>query len=326
MSDQKSLLKKLKQHGKAPRQPSQNRLRQSVDALAISQNRDLLQDELALSVSSFGTSEDSSDDVMGQRLQMRQTAPAIVSSFDSADSFVIPLDTTDARLWKVMTNEMVGGKALGLAQMIAHTRLQNGQVTVPRAAVITVVAYDLLMKQEGLYNRLESLLQTDTVDETELKAIRNQIVDSKLPESVERQISNFVASFSPTVHFAVRSSSTAEDSGAASFAGQYETLLNVDRAQVVRAVKQCYASMFEARIFSYRKNLGFSSIEKLSMAVVVQHQIDSVSAGVAFSLDPVSGDESVVVVESVHGQGEGLVGGTVSKQLHECFISLRILF
>lgn len=97
------------------------------------------------------------------------------------------------------------------------------------------------------------------------------------------------------------------------------------------AVKQCYASMWETRLFEYRKNVGFKSVDALAMAVVVQQQvektqtkersffdslkkkkIDSEAAGVAFSMNPVNGNPTEVMVESCWGQGEGLVGGTIT--------------
>ena len=114
---------------------------------------------------------------------------------------------------------------------------------------------------------------------------------------------------------AVRSSATAEDLSGASFAGMHRSLTNVRGPQgVLDAVKACWRSLFEARALTYR--LAQHIDEKPAIAVVVQAMVPAVSAGVAFTADPMSGDRDTIVVEGAPGQGEVVVGGLVEPDTY----------
>ena len=108
--------------------------------------------------------------------------------------------------------------------------------------------------------------------------------------------------------WAVRSSSTAEDSEQASFAGQFETVLNVDLDGLADAVLRCWQSALSDRVRVYAGAGGPGS-----MAVLIQPMIAADSAGVAFTADPVSGRDHVVI-EAVAGLGERLVSGTATPE------------
>ena len=111
---------------------------------------------------------------------------------------------------------------------------------------------------------------------------------------------------------AVRSSATAEDTEAASFAGMNETFLNVRGPdEVVDAVRRCWSSLFGARTVFYRAKQGFGQAD-MDIAVVVQLQILSTRAGVMFTIDPASGDRDRLVIEGSLGLGESVVSGQVS--------------
>lgn len=110
---------------------------------------------------------------------------------------------------------------------------------------------------------------------------------------------------------AVRSSACAEDSEAASYAGQQETYLHVRGAETVLArVRDCWASFFSERAIFYRQKMG--SLDDLDMAVVVQRMVRSEVAGVLFTCDPVRGRRDRMVVEAVLGLGEAAVSGHVT--------------
>ncbi|MEM9318937.1 MAG: PEP/pyruvate-binding domain-containing protein [Pseudomonadota bacterium] len=110
---------------------------------------------------------------------------------------------------------------------------------------------------------------------------------------------------------AVRSSASAEDSEAASYAGQQETYLNVEGAEAVRkAVIDCWASFFSERALFYRGEKG--SLDDLRMAVVVQKMVDAEKAGVAFSIHPVTRRKDRMLIEAVYGLGEAVVSGEVT--------------
>lgn len=110
---------------------------------------------------------------------------------------------------------------------------------------------------------------------------------------------------------AVRSSACAEDSEAASYAGQQETYLFVEGAEAVCArVVDCWASFFSERALFYRAEKG--SLEDLRMAVVVQKMVDPEKSGVIFTVDPVRRRRDRMVVEAVRGIGEQVVSGEVT--------------
>ncbi len=110
---------------------------------------------------------------------------------------------------------------------------------------------------------------------------------------------------------AVRASAIAEDSAEASFAGGHDTYLWIRGEEaLLDAVARCWASLFTARAISYRLEHGIDT--GWEMAVVVQRMVPARAAGVMMTVNPVSGDRASIVVESVHGIGEGLVSGSVT--------------
>ncbi len=141
------------------------------------------------------------------------------------------------------------------------------------------------------------------------------VLGTPIPEGVEATIRAAYADLphddgEPVV--AVRSSATGEDTASASFAGMNETYLGIRGADaVVDAVRRCWASLFGARTIFYRAKRGFG-IADMDIAVVVQMQIDSLRAGVMFTIDPASGNTDRLVIEGAFGLGESVVSGSVS--------------
>jgi pyruvate,water dikinase len=110
--------------------------------------------------------------------------------------------------------------------------------------------------------------------------------------------------------FAVRSSGVDEDLPGASYAGQYETVLNVPADDVPAAVRHCWASAFSDRVQAYRQSTG--SAGQVAMAVLILPMVQADAAGVAFSADPITGDRRTAIVNAVRGLGERLVSGNAS--------------
>jgi pyruvate,water dikinase len=111
-----------------------------------------------------------------------------------------------------------------------------------------------------------------------------------------------------TGHWAVRSSGTLEDTASAAFAGQHDTYLNcVGAADVIEHVRECWQSLWSPRAIAYRDHLGVG--HDVSMAVVIQHMVFADVAGVAFSIDPVSGNLGHAVINANFGLGESVVSG-----------------
>lgn len=111
--------------------------------------------------------------------------------------------------------------------------------------------------------------------------------------------------------FAVRSSATAEDLEGASFAGQYETFLNVERGELEKAIGACWASASALRVRAYRSRRGMSGDS--SVAVLVQSMVAATAAGVAFTMNPRTGERETVI-NAVRGLGDRLVGGEVTAE------------
>ncbi|BCW47103.1 PEP/pyruvate-binding domain-containing protein [Arthrobacter sp. StoSoilB5] len=112
--------------------------------------------------------------------------------------------------------------------------------------------------------------------------------------------------------YAVRSSSTAEDLAGASYAGLYETLLNVELNDLEHSVRHCLASSGEQRVAAYEAARGAAvrgDAASPTMAVLVQQMVQPQAAGVAFTANPLTGDSDQTIVTAVAGLGESLVSG-----------------
>ena len=136
-----------------------------------------------------------------------------------------------------------------------------------------------------------------------------------MPEPLAHEISfayEQLADEDPQTPVAVRSSATAEDTAATSFAGMNETFLNIRGADaVIDAVRRCWRSLFGARTIYYRGVNGFAQAD-MDIAVVVQRQVNSTRAGVMFTVNPATGQRDELVIEGSFGLGEAVVSGSVS--------------
>jgi pyruvate, water dikinase len=216
----------------------------------------------------------------------------------------------------------VGGKNASLGELFGE--LLPCGIAVPRGFALSVRAFrEHLVKadlSEHVYSALEALDATDVAALAKLGAtIREQVRAAPLPADVERELLEAYRELSRSygedeTDVAVRSSATAEDLPTASFAGQQESYLNVRGASaLVRAVRDCMASLFTDRAIAYRAERGFDH-RKVGLSVGVQKMVrsDLGSAGVIFTLDTESGSRDVVIVTSSWGLGEGVVKGRVN--------------
>jgi rifampicin phosphotransferase len=111
--------------------------------------------------------------------------------------------------------------------------------------------------------------------------------------------------------FAVRSSASAEDLPDASYAGLYETYLNVPCGEVADAVRRCSLAADAPRVAAYREGRGAGGPD-VAMAVLVQTMVPAEAAGVAFTANPITGDRAETIITAVRGLGERLVGGNAA--------------
>ncbi len=134
--------------------------------------------------------------------------------------------------------------------------------------------------------------------------------ETKMDKSLEDEILRYFDNFN-TPYVAVRSSAVGEDSSTASWAGQLESYLNVDKTGLIDAIKKCWASIESERAISYAKEHDVPQSE-LKVGVVVQKMINSDTAGVMFTVNPVNQLSEEIVIEAIYGLGELLVQGLVT--------------
>jgi pyruvate,water dikinase len=192
-----------------------------------------------------------------------------------------------------------GGKGSSLARMAALG------LPVPPGFVIPANALADALPDGG--GELRALAERQDADGARA-LIRTVELDAGLREAV---LSAYAALGKGDMPVAVRSSACAEDSEAASFAGQQDTFLHVRGRGDVRArIRDCWASFFSERALFYRSKKG--SLADLGMAVVVQRMVNADVAGVLFTCDAVHHRRDRMVVEAVIGLGEAAVSGAVT--------------
>ena len=215
----------------------------------------------------------------------------------------------------------VGGKNASLGEMSAA--LAAAGIRVPGGFATTADAFREFLATDGLGERIARKLESLDCDDVNAlaacgKEIRSWIAATPFPEAIEREIHTFYQQLegqtSSDASFAVRSSATAEDLPEASFAGQQETFLNIRGGDnVLAAIKQVYASLYNDRAISYRVHQGFAHADvALSAAVQQMVRSDLGAAGVLFTLDTESGFRDVVFITSSYGLGELVVQGAVN--------------
>jgi pyruvate, water dikinase len=226
----------------------------------------------------------------------------------------------------------LGGKVNSLAELIA------AGFDVPPAFGVTTGAFERFTAATGLGARIAAIrdgLETDDVAAVEAASaqIAELIDQAPIPSEIEAAIRDAYARLcdragSTAVPAAVRSSGVNEDLEGASFAGQYDTYLWICGADEVLAhVRKCWSGLFNPAVLTYRPGGAEAPADELpGMCVGVQLMVDARTAGVMFTLDPVSGDRSKILIESCWGLGEGVVKGDVTPDLHRIDkVTLEIL-
>ena len=227
--------------------------------------------------------------------------------------------------------ELVGGKNSSLGEMISH--LSNAGVSVPGGFATTAQAYREFLEQSGLNAKINAELKVLNVDDVNALAetgakIRQWIVDTPLTAELEQEVRKAFAELSngnPDIAVAVRSSATAEDLPDASFAGQQETFLNIRGIDnVLIAIKEVFASLYNDRAISYRVHQNFAhDVVALSAGVQRMVRSETGAAGVMFTLDTESGFRDVVFITASYGLGEMVVQGAVNPD--EFYLSKPLL-
>ena len=227
--------------------------------------------------------------------------------------FVIPFE--ELRMSDV---EQVGGKNASLGEMISQL---PASVRVPGGFATTAAAYREFLEHGGLAGRIQARLDTLDVDDVDELArtgaeIRGWIVDTPFPQRLEGEIKAAYERLTTEGEgsFAVRSSATAEDLPDASFAGQQESFLNIHGYEnILHAIKEVFASLYNDRAIAYRVHKGFTHAE-VALSAGVQRMVrsDIGASGVMFTMDTESGFDGVVFITASYGLGETVVQGAVN--------------
>jgi pyruvate, water dikinase len=231
----------------------------------------------------------------------------------SGDPFILWLDHDTAP-----GNPLLGGKFANLAEMTA------AGFAVPPGFGVSTAAYRYFMKECGLVSEAQEVQQAArTLALPNMKARSANLVEAiasaPMPGKLESAVrANYALLEEKTgqkgVPVAVRSSSESEDLVGASFAGQYDTYLWITGADaVLQNIRACWASMFGEAVLTYRREIKDAGAQEDSaICVGIQQMVEARAAGVMFTLDPLNGDRSKIVMEACWGLGEGVVKGDIN--------------
>lgn len=210
----------------------------------------------------------------------------------------------------------VGGKNASLGEML------HAGIRVPPGFAVTTDSYLEFITLAGIADEIRNILaRVDPDDVSSLDRasaqIQTLIISAQMPPAIAAALEEYYCKLCDAcclqnLPVAVRSSATAEDLPNASFAGQQDTYLWVKgSAQVMQMAQKCWASLFTPRAISYRVKMNFPH-DKVLISVGVQKMVNSRTSGVMFTLNPINGDPSKVVIEGSWGFGEAVVSGSVT--------------
>ena len=193
---------------------------------------------------------------------------------------------------------VVGGKGESLLRLI------NAEFSVPYGFIIPAIFYIDTLKENNVYEKVMGICESTTLDNLQensafLQEIIKQCNFSLVIEGLSQKLGYRVS---------VRSSAISEDGDNYSLAGLHDSFLNVEKNNIIKYVKEVWASLFTNRSMVYRLHNGLPLLE--GMAVVVQNMIDAKCAGVVFTKHPV--EQKYILVEVAPGIGSKLVDGIVT--------------
>ncbi len=213
-----------------------------------------------------------------------------------------------------------GGKGANLGEMY-----ESG-FPIPNGFVTSSEAYFKHLEKNELIDPITNILKKLNVDDSDQLSeastrIKKMIVNGDMPGDIESDVRkayqelNKMTGKDPT-YVAVRSSATAEDLPTASFAGQQSTYLNIKgEDELLKAIKDCWASLFERRAIFYRVENKFDHM-KVGLSAIVQMMVQSEKAGVVFTVDPLYQDRNILSIEAAYGLGEVVVSGQITPDTY----------
>ena len=208
---------------------------------------------------------------------------------------------------------LAGGKGASLGE------LNRAGFSVPPGFVVLAPAFDRFLKETELNLEIDAMLKK--INHKDINSInraseeiRGLIAAAEMPKILQQSILDHFDGLK-TKFVAVSSSATAEDSKTASWAGELETFLNVQKKDVISLVKKCWSSLFTPRAIFYRFEKKLQK-QKISVAVVVQKMAQSQVSGICFTVHPVTKDKNQMVIEAGFGLGEAIVSGQITPDTY----------
>lgn len=196
------------------------------------------------------------------------------------------------------------------------SKLLTAGIPVPDGFHVTTASYQTFVEMNHIQPKINKLLDSiDSNNTSQLEDVSKQIGvlfhNGAMPQEVSDAIKTAYAGLG-NISVAIRSSATAEDLPGASFAGQQDTYLNIQgENEVLAAVKRCWASLWTARAIAYRVKNDIKQ-ETVALAVVVQKLAFSDASGVMFTLNPINGRRSEMIINAAWGLGEAVVSSLVT--------------
>lgn len=204
---------------------------------------------------------------------------------------------------RISIENELGGKGASIE------RLRVLGFPVSPGIVLTTRGFERFLKKNGLDPIIGSVLERRNTTEKDSKELMDIVRKSVLPDGTLDEINEQLALAGiKGKRLIVRSSANVEDSSKHSFAGQFDTILDVKAEELASSILDVYASLFNLRALKYMESRGITA-RGIKMAVLIQQFVDTDFAGVAFTSDPVTGDKSKLVIEYVEGLGIRLVSG-----------------
>ena len=232
---------------------------------------------------------------------------------EAGGELVLPLENVD----KTMA-DYVGAKMANLGEVKNVVGF-----SVPEGFVITAAAYKRFLEYAGLHDEINRQIQSlDPADIARLhetsSAIQNLIIKAPCPPELEDAImkayTDLIKKTGHDIHISMRSSALGEDTKNASFAGQYRSILNVGRENLILSYKEIIASKYSVPAISYRLNKGFRD-EDIIMSVGCMTMVDVRAGGVMYSADPGNIRHECIIINAVWGLGKSVVDGSMAPDL-----------
>lgn len=212
-------------------------------------------------------------------------------------------------------SDLTGGKMANLGEIKNRLNLN-----VPNGFVITATAYQRFIEHNDLQTEINRRIQATKVEQMDERydlcsCIQGLVRDADIPEDVEQGIIQQYRTLEelemPGVKVAMRSSALEEDNATRSFAGQYKTLLNVSKDDLLQAYKEVIAGKYSIHAFRYRLNRGIRD-EEVAMCVGCISMVDAVAGGVMYTRNPNNANDDTIIINSTWGLPKHVVDGTAS--------------